>query len=326
MDWLKENWDKATLIAVGIIAIALSVLFGLKAQAYPSTFEMERTTPNNEIPQADTAKVESARQFLDEEIKWVLPIKGEEAPKPLPLFVSVPIVEIGGDLIDMNDPNAKAVRPPATNKWLLENRLDYLDAGIMQQDIDGDEFSNEEEWDAKTDPRDPNSHPSYTDKLHLVARRQQSYVLLFQTMPDDKRFQIRRLPSAAHAGQENFMMTAGETSSDGMFRVESVEKAEGKNDLGITVDQSKLTITYLPTGEKKILTRGLEETIPTYYAEFEFELAGGSKFFVKQGDPFVLPVDSETKYKLVDIQEQEAEISYMAEPGKEVTVKITPKN
>jgi len=37
-------------------------------------------------------------------------------------------------------------------------------------------------------------------------------------------------------------------------------------------------------------------------------------------------VDPETKYKLIDIQEQEAEISYEPEPGKEVRLKITPKN
>ena len=283
-------------------------------------------TPNDEIPVPDRATVESARKFLDNEVKWVLPIKGQEAPKPLPLFVSIPIVEIGGDLIDMNDPNAKAIRPPATNQWLLANRLDYLDAGVMQQDIDGDEYSNEEEWEAKSDPRDPSSHPPYTDKLHLLGRKQQSYVLLFQTMPDEKRFQIRQLPSAAHPQPQNFMMTAGETSSDNMFRVESVERKEGRSDLGITVDQSELTVTYLPTGETVKLTRGLETTIPTYYAEFQFELGGGSKFFVKKGDPFVLPVDPDTKYKLVDIQEQEAEISYEPEPGKEVTLKITPKN
>lgn len=326
MDWLKSNWEKAILIVVGVVALAVSTIFILKSQAFPKEFEVEGISPNNEIPQADTGKVEGARKFLDNEVKWVLPIKGQKAPKPLPLFVSIPIVEIGGELVDMNDPDAKPVRPPATNKWLLDNRLDYLDAGVMQQDIDGDEFSNEEEWLAKSDPRDPASHPPYTDKLHLLSRKQQSYTLLFQTMPDSQRFQIRRIPTSAWPQQENFMMRAGETSSDNQFRVESVEKKEGLNNLNIKVDQSELTITYLPDGETYKLTRGLEETIPTYYAEFEFELGGGSKFFVRKGDPFVLPVDPDTKYKLIDIQEQEAEISYELEPGKVNTLKITPKN
>ena len=313
-------------MAVGLLAIALSVVFVLKAQAYPETFAIEKISPNDELPVPETAKVESSQKFLDTEIKWVLPIKGQEAPKPLPLFVSIPIVEIGGELIDMNDPKAKSVRPPASNKWLIDNGLDFLDAGVMSQDPDGDEFNNEEEWTAQTNPRDPASHPTYTDKLVLLSRQQQSYILKFQAMPDEQRFQILRLPSSAWPKQENFMLRAGETASDNQFRVESIERKTGKSSLGITVDMSELTVTYLPTGETAKLVRGLETVIPTYYAEFEFQLGGGSKFFVKKGDAFVLPVDPDTKYKLVDIQEQEAEISYEAEPGKEVTLKITPKN
>lgn len=326
MDWLNKNWDKAILIAVGITAITFSVMFVLKSQAYPQSFEIEPVKTSDELPQPDSPMVLNARNYLDKEVKWVLPIRGKDAPKQLPLFVSIPIVEIGGELVDMNDPNARAVRPPATNQWLLDNRLDYLDAGVMQQDVDGDEYSNEEEWEAQTDPRDPASHPPYTDKLFLLSRKQQSYILLFQAMPDDQRFQIRRLPSSAWPEPMPFMLRAGETSDDDQFRVESVERKEGRNNLGITVDASELTITYLPTGEKVKLTRGLETTIPTYYGEFEFVLGGGSKFFVKKGDPFVLPVDPDTKYKLVDIQEQEAEISYEPEAGKEIKLKITPKN
>lgn len=326
MDWLKENWEKAVLIVVGVIAVAISVMFVLKAQAYPDTFGLEKVSPDNTLEEPEEQKVESARTFLDGEVKWVLPIKGQEAPKPLPLFVSIPIVETGGQLIDMNDPNAKSVRPPASNQWLIEKELDFLDANVMAQDPDGDEFDNEEEWLAKTDPKDPASHPPYLDKLALASRQQQSYKLLFQTMPDEQRFQIRRVPTKAHPQQQNFMMQAGDTSDDNVFRVESVERKTGQNNLGITVDQSELTITYLPTGEKVVLVRGLEKTIPTYFAEFEFSLGGGSKFYVKEGDPFVLPVDPDTKYSLLKVEETEAEVSFEPEPGRTETRKITQKN
>ena len=326
MDWLKQNWDRAILTLVGLIGIALATLFVIKAQGYPGTFEMEPAQPNNELPQPDSPTVENAQKFLDQEVKWVLPMKGTEAPKPLPLFVSIPIVEVGGELIDPNDPKDRQIRPPASNKWLLDNGLDFLDGGVMSQDPDGDEFTNEEEWEAKTDPKAPGSHPPYADKLVLVSRKQQSYILQFVAMPDAQRFQVVKLPSPASPGRQNFMLQMGQTSDDNNFRVESIEKKEGRNNLGIVVDQSVLTITYLPTGEKIPLERGKEVTIPTYFAEFEFLIGGGNKFFVKKGDPFVLPVDPDTKYKLIDIQEQEAEISFEPEPGKEVRLKITPKN
>lgn len=326
MDWLKDNWEKALLIVTGVVAIAVSIMFVLKAQAYPEQFTLKRVTPDNTIPETQSPKVDGARAYLDDEVKWELPIKGQEAPKPLPLFVSIPIVEVSGDLIDMNDPNAKSVRPPASNQWLIDNGLDFLDATVMSQDPDGDEFNNEEEWMAKSDPKDATSHPPYVDKLWLNARQQQSYTLLFQAMPDEQRFQIRRVGTKAFPQQANFMMQTGQTSDDDMFRVESVERKEGRSPLGITVDASELTITYLPTGEKFKLTRGLEFTIPTYFAEFLFELGGGSKFYVKKGDPFVLPVDPDTKYTLVDVQEEEAEISWEPEPGQSKSKTITKKS
>ncbi|MCB1092985.1 MAG: hypothetical protein KDL87_15715, partial [Verrucomicrobiae bacterium] len=269
MDWLRKKWDRAALAVVGLIGIIIAALFVLKSQSYSEVFQIDPAAPQNELPVPEVAKVESAQSFLDQEVKWVLPMKGTDAPKPLPLFVSIPIVEVGKQLIDMNDPKAPMVRPPASNQWLLENGLDFLDGTVMTQDPDGDEFSNEEEWNAKTNPKDTASHPPYAEKLVLLSRKQQSYLLQFVAMPDDQRFQIVRLPSAAYPGRQNFMLQAGQVSEDNMFRVESVERKQGKNNLGITVDASELTITYLPTGETKKLTRGLEEAIPTYYAEFE---------------------------------------------------------
>lgn len=326
MDWLKENWDKAVLLAVGLVAIGVSVMFVLKAQSYPKEFGLESVTADNTLAEPEENKVVSASNFLDNEIKWVLPIKGQEAPKPLPLFVSIPIVEVAGELVDMNDPKARSVRPPASNKWLIDNGLDFLDGSVMSKDPDGDEFSNEEEWDAKTDPNDPASHPSYVDKLFLSSRQQRSYRLIFQAMPDDQRFQIRRVPTNAWPQQQNFMLRQGEASDDNQFRVESIEKKEGRNNLGITVDASELTITYLPTGEKFKITRGVEFSIPTYFAIFDFALGGGSQITVKKGESFVLPVDPDTKYTLLEVEETEAEISFEPEPGRTETRKIGKKN
>ena len=55
------------------------------------------------------------------------------------------------------------------DEWELKygfNPLDPNDAGL---DSDHDDFTNLEEYQSGTDPRDPKSHPPYTTKLRLTA-------------------------------------------------------------------------------------------------------------------------------------------------------------
>lgn len=324
METLKEKWDRVLLLVVALLVTAVGALFIKKALAYPATFEIEEVGEDNTLSEPEVAKVEGAQNFLSNEVKWVLPVRGETAPKPLPLFVSIPIVLIGQDQIDMNDPNARPVRPPATNQWLLENDLNFLDAKVLEQDSDQDGFTNLEEWTAKTLPKDPADHPPYADKLVFVSRQQQSYTVKFAAMPDDSTYQVIRMPSAAWPRRETFMMHQGDVSKDGQFRVDSFKRNEATNNLGIKVDASELSVTYVPTGEPVILIRNVDKTIPTYYAELQFSLPGAPEWkeFVKKGDFFSLPIDPETKYKLIDIQENEAQISFEPEPGKERILKI----
>ena len=236
----------------------------------------------------DVARIDGAVKLVKEDVTWVAPMKGDPA-KPLPLFVSVPIVEKGGKLYDMSNPKTDPIRPPASNPWLLEHELDFLNAAVLEQDADSDGFSNLEEWEAKTSPRDPAGHPPFSDKLYFVERKQTSYKIEFMAMPGENKFQVMRHPTPAHPAPLNFIKSLGESSEDGMIRFDSFQQKQGKNKLGITTDMSELTVTYLPTNQQYTLVKRVPLAIPTYYAILEFGLGGGGPMEpIKGGDFFTL--------------------------------------
>lgn len=319
----KESWDKLILFLVGIVAIGVTVVFAMEAKRFPENFALPKIALNNDLPATQEDMTKVATSFVEKTQTWSNPKKGEPA-KSLPLFVSVPIVEAGGRLIDMSleDP---LLRPPVSNAWLRENGLDFLNSGVLAQDTDSDGFDNLTEWNAKTSPIDPKSHPTYAGKLIFASRQQESYTLRFAAKPDAERFQINRLPTPKWPKGENFYLKIGETSKDAQFRLDGYEEKSAKNASGIEADTSVLKITYLPKNEIIELIKNTDTVIPTYFAEIQFELDPSFKQYVKEGDAFNLVIDPDTKYRVVKVEENSVEVSYQTGTESEKTIQISKK-
>ena len=307
----SSPWDKFILLVVGLIVIGLAALFLTKALSFGDRFGLEPATPDDTLPPTDVIRAEVAKKFVDTTNEWKSPVKGA-APKPLPLFVSIPIVEIEGKLIDMLDPQAPSVREPVSNAWLMNNDLDFLNKGVLDQDPDGDGFTNLEEWEGKTEPRSADSHPPYVNKLVMISRQQTGYTIKFAARPDAERFQIIRLPTRKWPKRETFLMRVGDTSEDQQFRIDSFEEKKAQNSVGVTVDASVLNITYLPKGTKHQVVRNINETIPTYYAELDFLLEPFSDKdkYVKEGETFSIARDPQSKYRVTKVEEDSVTITY----------------
>lgn len=321
---MKENWHKWLLIVISVLVAGISGMVTMGALSFSDQFILEPARPNDELPPTDEAVAGIARMFVESTQEWKTPVIGEP-PKSVPLFVSIPIVESGGVLIDMSDPNARKLREPVSNAWLLENNLDFLNAGVLSQDPDGDGFTNLAEWNEKTDPTDASSHPPYAGKLVMHSRQQTDYILRFSARPDSERFQIMKVPSAKHPERGNFYLRIGETTGDGMFRVDGFEEKKARNKFGIEEDTSVVKGTYLPDGKTYELIRNRDTIIPTYYGELEFLLEPGERFYVKEGDTFNIVKDPETKYRLTKVNEDSAVITYQTGTEPEQTLEIKKK-
>lgn len=318
-----KPWDKYLLVAVALVVIGLSALFVMKVTGFSDRFQLKAAVPNNEIAGTDATIATIATGYVKRKLVWKTVGKGSGGVKPVPLFVSIPIVEAKGILYDMLDPKTPPLRPPVTNIWLITNNLDFLTAGVLSQDPDGDGYTSLEEWEAKTAPSDPASHPPYADKLLFTSREQEDYKLKFSARPDKARFQIMRVATRKWPQRENFYLRVGETSEDKQFRLDSFEEKKAKNQFGIEVDATVLTVTYLPKGDTHELIKDIETTIPTYYAQMQFKLDPSFKEYVKEGDAFNLTIDPETKYRVIKVNEDSVAISYQTgdAPLQEVEIK-----
>lgn len=325
MNWISTNWEKAVLLLVSLIVILLGAVFVKRSLAFNDSFVFPDIKPDPTLPETESARVNQAKGVVDQVAPWKTPIRGGAAAKEVPLFVSVPIVEVEGKLIDMLDPTAPKIRPPVSNQWLRDHGLDFKRSSILEEDQDRDSFTNLEEWEAKTSPIDPTSHPPYGMKLTMVARRQQSYVVEFVGAPDGDSYQINRKPSSSYK-RDVFINGIGQTTDDGKLKLESYEPLEAMSSSGIRVDASKLTVTYLESGEKFELVRGVTLTIPTYFLELAYELEPLDKKFYKIGEGIILPNDPDTQYKIIDIQENSAIISYPDSDGSEKKIEISKQN
>lgn len=316
MDALKNHWDKVILTVVAIVTLVFGGLRISDALSFGERFQATDVPEVENIPEFETASLSRARGLLSKRTDWKNPKRGV-VPSDIPLFHSVPIVEYQGQLIYMFDPAARKLREPVENSWLLQNGLDFLKADVLEQDADSDGFTNLEEWTDKTSPRDPNQHPPYWKKLHFVERKQQSYALQFSTKLDESRYQFTRLPTSAWPERKTIFLAIGGTSDDGQFRLDAFEQKEAQ--VGIVKrDVSEVTITYLPKNEKMVLVRQAQPTvIPTYFVSFAFDLGQTAPDLVKEGEFFTLSKDSSVKYKVVDIQEDSAEITFPGPQGEE---------
>ncbi len=320
---MKDSWEKFLLISLGLIVAAVSGFFIFKAWTFGGGFGLPSSDADSEMPKTKTKRTDAASNFITETIQWELPNKGVGG-SPLPLFVSIPMVEIDGRLVNMLDPEEEPIRPPVSNKWLMDNNLAFLTRAVLSNDPDDDGYTNLEEWHGQTNPKDGASHPPYANKLFMVSRQAQIYRAVFAVKPDDTRFQIKRMATGKWQ-QKNFYLRQGETSPDGQIRIDGFEQKQVVNNQGIRVDASVVHVTFLPKGTKHQLIKRIPTDIPTYFSQLGFELGGGDPFYVKEGDTFPLALDPNTKYRVLKVNEDSTLIEYETGPGQTAKAEIKKK-
>ncbi len=242
---------------------------------------------------------------------------GSRWQKPDPLFVSIPLVEKNGIIHDLRQ-DQPALFPEFPNHYVIANDLNYLNSQLPHLDPDGDGFTVMEEYQAGSDPNGPGDHPAFVEKLNFVTRQSQIYKIRFAARPDEDRFQLIREASAKWPKRSNFIVQIGEETADAQLKIEKFVEKEAKNDKGITIDASELTVKHLPSGKTFVLVRNIPTSIPTYYAELFTPLPKEKTFYVKEGDKFTIPATLE-EWTLDEVKDDSCTISQTMDGGKKVT-------
>lgn len=312
MDFLKAQYDRILLAVGGVILIASAALIFLKSQSFVAAFsERNSAAPrDNTLPQLPLDAIQASVNTVRKPRVWGI-YDGS-------LFVSRPYVLADGKLVDPLE-DSEMIHPPVENAWIAKYNLDFSDPHLLDADPDSDGFSVLEEWMAKTDPTDPTAKPPYYTKLRLRQFIQIPFRLKFQGSPDGgESFAINTIDLR----QPTQFVKIGDMIEGTPFKVISYEyKTKVENE--IEKDVSELIIENTETKERIVLVNDQVHNSPSSRALFEY-LLDGSSFEVKLDDQFSLNDDPETKYKLIDITEQQAVIQNVSTGEKIDIPALTP--
>jgi hypothetical protein len=255
-------------------------------------------------------------------------------------YVSRPYLLKEGKLIDPMEGN-EPLYPPVPNQWLIDHKLDYTDTKILERDPRRKGFTVREEFEAGTDPNNPNQFPSLCSKLSFVGNdiRKSTYVLEFLGEEENngtKELLVRPftpLPNPSKGDRPDTStrtVVKGDTIPGAPF-LKAVDFQEKKKTINDTeYDVSELILQNTLTGERHPITmknasREYKKT-PIELVEsvtFLYQLAGAppERMTVERGNEFILSsLDKGYKetYKLVDISKDGV---LLDRGGKSFTVK-----
>jgi hypothetical protein len=326
------------LILLGIavlIAMGSAVALFLLSRDFEESFKQSPLTGKGGAytPSASTDAV-SSLDHIKQGTHWDVRADGASP------YVSRPYLLKEGKLIDPMEGN-EPLYPPVPNQWLIDHKLDYTDTKILERDPRRKGFTVREEFEAGTDPNNPNQFPSLCSKLSFVGNdiRKSTYVLEFLGEEENngtKELLVRPftpLPNPAKGDRPDTStrtVVKGDTIPGAPF-LKAVDFQEKKKTINDTeYDVSELILQNTLTGERHPITmknasREYKKT-PIELVEsvtFLYQLAGAppERMTVERGKEFILSsLDKGYKetYKLVDISKDGV---LLDRGGKSFTVK-----
>lgn len=210
------------------------------------------------------------------------------------------------------------VHPPVPNEWLEQFGLPIADADVLEQDPDGDGFTNLDEWLGHTNPIDPKSHPDYVTKLKLKSFTEEPFGLIFSSWVGDS-FGI----NAIDYSQPTQFLKLGDTIGGTRFKIIKFQEKHRPNQYGTNVDVSELTLQNKETGETLTLVKEKVAMSPESVATLVYSWPAGpspKQFEVRKDQEFSLKPQEEIKYKLLDVEPTKAVIVNIQKPNEQIEI------
>jgi len=306
MDWIKSHIEKVLLAITALALLGVSALLAMKAKSFNIEIP-QALSKSDKVPTLVTGEIEARTKQIGEPASWSGSKKGS-------LFVSTKYLVKDGALIDPREGTIQ-LHPPVPNAWFEDSGLDLLNNDILSEDTDQDGFTNRDEWigdgteqaPKSTDPQKKELHPSYVTKLRLVRAVKIPFRLILrawegeEAKPETLQFQINTLD----VKQPTQFVKIGEMITGTKFKMMSFKQKMVIDSNGVEKDVSELTLENQENKASVALVVDVIANSPESYAQFR-NLWAKKEFAVKKDGEFTIEPDQETKYKLIDIQDNKA--------------------
>src|SRR5437660_1276557 len=311
MDWLQKNYERVVLIAGIVILLVSAFCIFQRAIGFQSQFaELQSHPPQRPAsPPGKAKEVEDALQKLRQPPQWTC---GERAG----LFV--PEKHFIGTHGQPATLQTTEVHPPVPNEWIEQFGLPIADADVLEQDPDGDGFTNFDEWQGHTNPIDKNSHPDYLTKLKVKSTTEEPFQVIFSSSVGDT-YAINTIDMS----QPTQFLKIGATIAGTRFKIVKFTPKDEINQYGTTVDASELTLEQEDTKEQLTLVKEKVAMSPESVVTFVYSwpaTAVPREFEVRKDQELSLKPLDEIKYKLVDVQPDKAVIVNTKVPNEPIEI------
>jgi len=296
MDWVRAHYERVLLISAAVLLFLSSILIWRSAARFSSQLAVMPPAPSlkSVSPLATAQELQAAAEKLHRPPQWTfggrsglfVPEKHFIGTNGLPATLQT-----------------TEVHPPVPNEWLEQFGLPIADADVLDQDPDGDGFTNLDEWQAHTNPMDRNSHPEYYTKLKLKSAAEEPFRLIFSSWMGDT-YQINTIDFK----KPTQFLKVGDTIKGTRFKIAKFLKKYEPNKYGTNVDVSELTLEQEETKQQLTLVKEKVAISPESVATFVYTWGGRQEFQVRKDQEFSLKPQEQIKYKLIDIGSTKAVI------------------
>ncbi|PYJ48593.1 MAG: hypothetical protein DME87_12090, partial [Verrucomicrobia bacterium] len=207
------------------------------------------------------------------------------------------------------------VHAPVPNEWFEQYALPIEDADALDQDPDGDGFTNLDEWQGGTNPIDKNSHPDYLTKLHLVSATEEPFPFMFSSWVGTT-FALNSLDQS----EPTQFLKIGDIIRGTRFKITKFIEKHERNQYGTKVDVSELLLEHEDTKVQLTLVKEKVATSPQSVATFVYTWGGRREFEVRKDQEFSLKPLEEIKYKVADVQATKAVIVNTQKPNEPIEI------
>jgi hypothetical protein len=307
IEWIKAHYDRVALIATAIFLLISAIWIWWSAIQFGNRLVAQQAPLQKAAsPPAVAVELDRAAKELEHPAQWKSSTRSV-------LFVPERHF-IGADGLPATLQNTQ-VHPPVPNDWFEQYALAIEDADALDQDPDGDGFSNLDEWQGGTNPTNKDSHPDYLTKLHLVSATEESFPYMFSSWVGGT-FAI----NAIDQSEPTQFLKKGDVIRGTDFKIVKFTEKHDRNQYGTRIDVSELLLEHRDSKAQVTLVKEKVATSPQSVATFVYTWGGRREFEVRKDQEFSLKPVEEISYKLVDVQSNNAVIVNTETPNERIEI------
>lgn len=184
--------------------------------------------------------------------------------------------------------------------WFKKHHLDLSDPKMLDEDPDGDGFSNRDEFLADSNPHDKNARPGVHKTIRLKEFNEVALPLVLESIEGDK----ARIKRTDQPDAKAVTVKAGDSVRGLPLKVRKVETKEDFDKTGERVNLSQVAFEDSSTKETIVLMKDLPARTSATYAVL-MSPDGKTTLKVHKDEVFSWPAEPDASYKVIDLSQDQ---------------------